>query len=298
MTSPDQIQHFLFSELDVRGQMVGLQDCYRQVLEHYQYPARMQTLLGEFLAAAALLTSTIKIDGRLSIQAQGDGDLSMIMAECNSALEVRAIARWQGDLTETSLQKLLGEGRLVITIDPNKGQRYQGVVPFSGDSLAACLESYFDQSEQLKTKIWLYAEPGKQASGLLLQSMPPSQPTPDADGWNRICQLTHTLTPQELSELQNVSLIYRLYHEEEVNLYPPAPVSFRCSCSKERTLAALVSLGQEEIEDIFKESELLEVRCEFCGQAYSFTADEIDPYLLEQDICVSAQDLDPDRTLH
>lgn len=298
MSSPDQLQHFLFSDVDIRGQLVGLQHSYQQVLENHCYPPAIQALIGEFMAAAALLSGTIKIDGTLSIQAQGNGALSLIMAECGNNQQLRAIARWQDEAATGGLTELLGEGQLVITIDPDEGQRYQGIVPLQGNSLARCLEAYFDQSEQLKTRIWLSADPGKDVSGLLLQAVPSSGDNSDPDAWPRICLLTDTLTDSELRELQNVPLIYRLYHEEEVNLYPPAPVTFSCSCSRDRTINALVSLGQEEIEEILAGQQELEIKCEFCNKAYHFKREDLEPYMMEQDIAEVANDLSPTRTLH
>ncbi|MCF7981387.1 MAG: Hsp33 family molecular chaperone HslO, partial [Pseudomonadales bacterium] len=157
---------------------------------------------------------------------------------------------------------------------------------------------YFDQSEQIKTKIWLSAEPGQTAAGLLLQAMPSSSKIFDEDAWPRICTLTETLTDNELRELQNVGLIYRLYHEEAVNLYPPSPVSFRCSCNRERTINALIALGQDELEDIFLEQQKLEVKCEFCNETYYFDYEDLEPYMLELDITEITSDLSPSRTLH
>ena len=302
MSSPDQLQHFLFSDADIRGQLVGLEQCYREALENHDYPEIVQGLIGEFMAAATLLSGTIKIDGTLSIQAQGDGNLSLIMAECRNNQEVRAVARWRDDTRIPdqldTLHDLLGHGRLVITIDPEQGQRYQGIVPLEGSSLARCLESYFDQSEQLKTRIWLSASPGEGASGLLLQAMPSTADLTDRDSWPRICLLTDTLTDQELQALQNVSLIYRLYHEEEVSLYPPSEVSFRCHCNRDRTMNALISLGQEELEELLAEQGRIDVKCEFCNKDYHFNREDLEPYMMEQDITEMANDLSPSRTLH
>ena len=298
MSSPDQLQHFLFSDVDIRGQLVGLEEAYQQVLENSEYPQPIKALIGEFMAAAALLSGTIKVDGKLSIQAQGNGPLSLIMAECGHNQEVRAIARWEGEPEQISLKELLGEGQLVISIEPDQGQRYQGMVPFTGDTLAQCLESYFDQSEQIKTKIWLSSNPGQSAAGLLLQAMPATSDNFDEDAWPRICMLTNTLTETELRDLQNVALIYHLYHQEEVNLYPPSPISFRCSCNRERTMSALIGLGQDELEDIIAEQQELEVKCEICNATYHFTREDLEPYMLELDITKMASDLSPSRTLH
>lgn len=297
MSNPDQIQRFIFTDLDIRGQMVGMELSYQQTLENHQYPEPIQRLIGEFMAAAALLSTSIKFAGTLSIQAQGSGKLSMIMAECRHDQEVRAIARWQGEHCEETLEQLLGSGQLAITIDPDQGQRYQGIVALEGASLAECLECYFAQSEQLKTRIWLSAQPGEKVSGMLIQALP-SGGASDQDAWSRIYQLTDTLTDQELQELENEQLLFRLYHEEQVRLFPPSAIEFKCNCDRDRTIKAIVSLGQEEVADLFEQQEQLTVKCEFCHKDYHFHFDDVAPYLMEQDINEVANDLAPSRTLH
>ncbi len=298
MSSSDQIQHFLFTNADIRGQLVGLEESYRQAIENHNYPKSIEKLIGEFMAAAALLGSTLKIDGTISIQAQGTGSLTLIMAECKSNREIRAVARYQGDCNSSAINELLGIGQLAITIDPEQGQRYQGIVPLENATLAKCLEAYFDQSEQLKTRIWLAGNSGEQVSGLLLQAMPSAITPSDSDAWPRICTLTDTLSESELEKLQNIQLLYRLYHEEEVELYPPHQVNFSCSCNRDRIINALVSLGAQEVEEMFTEEPLVEINCEFCNQSYTVAKEEVEPYLMELDISEIASDLAPSRTLH
>ncbi len=298
MSTLDQVQHFLFTNADIRGQLVGLQQSYQKAVEDHHYPEPIKQLVGEFMAAAVLLASALKIDGTISIQAQGTESLSLIMAECRSDREVRAVARYKGECPATQFNELLGHGQLAITIDPEEGQRYQGIVPLEGATLARCLEHYFDQSEQLKTRIWLSGEPGQHVAGLLLQAMPSDNNLPDQDAWTRICTLTDTLSAQELSTLQNVQLLYRLYHEEDVELYPPRDIAFKCHCTRDRIINALVSLGSEEVEQMLSETPEVEINCEFCNRAYSVTREEIEPYLMELDISEIASDLSPSRTLH
>ncbi len=165
MSNSDQIQPVLFDKLDIRGVLVGLETSYQQVLELHDYPPLLQRVLGEMLAAVSLLSSTLKFDGRLILQAAGEGAVQMLMAECNHQHDLRAIARYEGDIPEKqAFHELLVNGRLAITIEPEQGRRYQGVVPLEGDSLAQCLESYFAQSEQLPTQVHLVAD-GQRAGG-------------------------------------------------------------------------------------------------------------------------------------
>lgn len=286
MSNKDQIQRFMFDQLGARGQLVGLHESYREAVSNHDYPAAIQQLLGEFMAAAVLLSTTIKFDGSLSLQAQGDGDLSLIMAECRHNQEVRGLARWEGgEITGSpDFNNLLGKGRMAVTITPDKGQRYQGIISLEGNSIANCLENYFEQSEQLQTRVWLATEPGHSASGLLIQVLPQAQEAvQDADGWDRICQLSATLTDDELSGLENEQILQRLYHEEIVRVFPASDVSFKCSCSAYRTLQAIVSMGKEEIGEIFSEQPQITVRCEFCNSGYEVTQDDINEYLSDSD---------------
>jgi len=282
MSNKDQIQRFMFDQLGARGQLVGLQESYQEAVSNHDYPAAIQQLLGEFMTAAVLLSTTIKFDGSLTLQAQGDGELSLIMAECRHNQEVRGVARWEGEQLPSSadFKALLGNGRMAVTITPDKGQRYQGIISLEGDSIANCLENYFQQSEQLQTRVWLTTEPGHSASGLLIQVLPQAQEAvQDVDGWDRICQLSDTLSNEELSRLQNEDILHRLYHEEVVRVFPASDVQFKCSCSAYRTLQAIVSMGKEEMEEIFSEQPQITVRCEFCNSGYEVTQDDINEYL-------------------
>lgn len=286
MSNKDQIQRFMFEHLGARGQLVGLKDSYIKATANHDYPASIQQLLGEFMTAATLLSTTIKFKGSLTLQVQGEGELGLIMAECRHNQEVRAIARWEGkgEPQSSDFQTLLGNARMAVTIVPDKGQRYQGIVALKGDTLAACLEDYFEQSEQLKTRVWLTAEPGQCSSGLLIQVLPQEQgAVVDADGWSRICQLSDTLTNDELKTLDNEEILHRLYHEEVVRVFPATTVQFKCNCSAYRTLEAVASMGEEEIEEIFSEQPQITVRCEFCNTGYEVTHKDIVQHLSDID---------------
>lgn len=293
MSSKDQIQRFMFEQLGARGQLVKLNNSFLEASSNHEYPFAVQQVLGEFMAAASLLSTTIKFAGSLTLQAQGDGLLSLVMAECRHNQEVRGIARWEGNPENADFQTLLGEGRMAITITPDKGQRYQGIIALESGTLAACLEDYFEQSEQLKTRVWLSAQPDVCAAGLLIQVLPDSQGSvEDTDGWGRICQLSDTLRDDELQTLDNEEILHRLYHEEVVRVFPATDIKFRCTCSAYRTLEAIVSMGKEEIEEIFMEQPQITVRCEFCNAGYEVTHDDIQQHLRDND------DSDTPSTLH
>lgn len=274
MSNPDQIQRILFEQIDVRGVVAGLETSYQAVLARHDYPPVLQRVLGEMLAAVGMLSSTLKFEGRLLLQAEGEGQVKMLMAECNQHQDLRAIARYDGELADDlSFDQLLQNGRLALTIEPEKGQRYQGVVPLEGDTLAQCLQAYFEQSEQLGTSIQLAAD-GKQAAGLMLQVMP-AEGRGDED-WNRISMLASTLKDEELLRLDNEALLFRLFHEEVCRLYEPQPLRFRCDCSRERSAEALKFMTEQELLGILKEQNgVIDVGCQFCNQTYNFDETDI-----------------------
>lgn len=274
----DQLHRFIFDNTDIRGEIITLGDSYNTLLADKAYPEAIESLLGEFLTAAALLSSTLKFDGLLTLQARGDGPLPLIMAESDHNRTLRGIAKINGDHPNQgdNLPALIGKGILAITIDPDQGKRYQGIVPLDGPILADCLEHYFYQSEQLPTKIWL-ASNGKVASGLLLQRLPQqvADSETNARAWENRIQLANTLSEEELLSLGHSNLLTRLFHEEGVRLFDPFPLRFGCSCSKQRSSRALEHLGKAEALKLLKELGRIQVDCEFCGHQYDYDEDDI-----------------------
>lgn len=278
----DQIQRFIFEEADVRGELVRLEQSYSEVLTKSDYPLAVAQLIGDFLSAAALLSETIKFDGTLILQARSEGDLSLIMAEATSNGHLRAIAKYEDDKEGTSkvskdFQTLLKDGQLSITIDPAKGNRYQGIVPLDGYNLAECLEHYFSQSEQLSTRIWLSSN-GQTAAGMLLQELPASDIS-DASRqqqWEHVTHLAATLKDEELLSLDFEALLHRLYHQDPVRLFDASPLIFQCSCSEQRTMNAIRAIGRKEAEEILTESGEITIQCEFCHHDYRFANEHLD----------------------
>ena len=264
----DTLRRFIFEKLPVQGRHVHLDASWRAILEQREYPAPVRTLLGEAMAAMALLSATLKYQGTLTLQIQGNGPVPLLVVQCTSGFNLRGLAHWRAEPLPSNLQELLGDGRLVMTIEPSaQGERYQGIVPLEGASLAACLEGYFQRSEQLPTRLWLTAD-DQSAAGMLLQVLP--QHEPDAEAWRRVTVLADTLTSKELSTLSAEQLLHRLYHEEDVRLFESLPVSFRCRCSRAGIEATLRGLGEDEVCGILKEQGRVHVECEFCGHAYDF----------------------------
>jgi molecular chaperone Hsp33 len=274
----DFSQRFIFQDTDIRGEVVNVEDSYRQVLGNHNYPPVVATLLGEFISAAVLLGSTIKFDGMLSMQVKSDGEIPLLMVEVTNAGDVRAIARNCHAAVSDDFQVLLANGTLAITIEPKNGQRYQGIVPLEGRDLSECLEHYFAQSEQLKTSIHLAAD-GQRSCGVLIQQLPVDK-TPDVDDrdsqWQHILTLIGTVKRQELLELDSHEMLYRLFHEENTQMFTPAAIQFNCSCSIERVKNAVATIGEEEARSVLAESGTIEMHCDFCNTNYQLGAADVD----------------------
>lgn len=277
----DHLTRFLLPHAGVRGVRVHLDDAWRQVRRRAEaeanHPAAVVELLGEATAAAALFTGHAKVEGRLSVQLRGNGPLRTLFAECTAAGTVRGIAQVEGDGPLSRDLRALGDGAIMaITIEnPAPGGRepirYQGLVPLEADSLAGAFEDYFRQSEQLPTRL-LLAAGDQAAAGLMLQKLPGD--SGDDDGWNRATALFDTLGGDELLALPVDTLLRRLFHEEGVELLGGRPLAFGCSCSRDRVSAMFQGLGEEEANAAAAEGEAL-VRCEFCGEQYRYSPDEI-----------------------
>ncbi|UCE88539.1 MAG: Hsp33 family molecular chaperone HslO [Pseudomonadota bacterium] len=266
----DTLQRFLFENAAVRGEIVHLDATWQAVLERHDYPAPLRALLGEMMAAVALLAATLKLKGRMIVQLQGSGPVSLLVVEGTSERTLRAIAHYSEQDLQGDLRTLLGDGRLAITLEPREGgERYQGIVDLSGDTLADALTDYLMRSEQLDTSLWLAAD-AQQAAGLLIQKLPGEKSGADVDLWNRVQHLSATIRSEELLAVPPGEIIRRLYHEEDVRVFEAEPVCFRCSCSRERVANMLRTLGAVEVHEILAEQGAIDVACEFCNQKYNF----------------------------
>lgn len=288
---PDTLQRFLFENAPVRGELVHLDAAWRSVVERHDYPEVLRNIMGELAAAAVLFAATLKLKGSLILQIIGRGPVKLLVVECNGDLQLRATAKWSGELTRLSFRELIGEGRFSITLDPKDGgQPYQGIVDIEGLSMAEVMQNYMSTSEQLETRLWLAAD-GEHAAGLMLQKLPDlprDDDNHDGDAWPRAVMLAETVTPEELLNLSAKTLIHRLYHEEDIRLFDAQPVVFHCSCSRENVASMLKMLGKEEVDSILAERGNIEVHCEFCNQRYLFDKVDAEVIFLESHVLSSS----------
>jgi molecular chaperone Hsp33 len=280
----DTLHRFIFENTPVRGNIVNLTNTFQLALNKQQLPAGLKRALGELMAASALLTATLKMNGSLVLQIQSKGALKLLVVECTSDFGIRATAKWNGEIgDEQNLFDLIEHGQFVITLDPKDGgQTYQGIVPIEGDDISTILENYMLRSEQIDTKIWL-ASDGKSAAGMLLQKLPDTMnqvskseesAEHDVDAWNRVGHLADTITNEELLNLDTETLLHRLFHEEDVRLFEASNTKFFCSCTRTSVANMLRMLGNDEISTILEEQGKIEVNCDFCNTHYQF--DKVD----------------------
>lgn len=278
MFQSDTVQRFVFERHDIRGELVNLSDSFRELLANKVYPAPVENLLGQFLVASVLLSTTIKFKGRLVLQARSNGSVPLIMAECSSDRFIRGIARYDEALLAEGINPLLGEGTLAITIEREKGEPYQGIVPLESDDLASCLQNYFSRSEQLDSRFVL-ASGDETCSGFMLQQLPAQldmNPTTREDNWNTVTRLAQTLTNDELLELENDRLLIRLFNHYPLRMFPLQQIEHRCTCTRQRTAEALFAIGRDEVMSIVAEQGRVEINCEFCSKQYDFEPDELE----------------------
>lgn len=282
----DTIQRFTFAKLPIRGEIISLEQSFKTIVEQHQYASAQRQLLGQALAATALMAEIIKIEGKVALQLQSPSTVKLLLTECTHQGFIRGLAHLDQEQGSETLDfaQWTQSGQMAITIEPTQGKRYQGVVPLENTTLSSCLEDYFQRSEQLPTYIQLFASDNK-VFGLFLQALPGnSQDTTSAEdkaaAFEHVKTLAETLSAEEALAANHQDLLYRLFHQDEVTLYPEKTIEFQCGCSRERNEQALATIQPEELVHMVQESGgQLELVCDFCSNKETFTEQDIMTFL-------------------
>jgi len=276
MSQFNVLNRYLFTDAHARGELVQLSSSFKSIIKNHNYPAGVEKLLGELLSATCLLTATLKFEGDITVQLQGDGPVGYMSVSGNNKQQMRGIAKMAEETSAETLQTLIGKGTMIITIRPSVGEAYQGVVALDKDTLADCLAHYFEVSEQIPTKIWLFSDTEQQLTGGALVQL-----LPDGNGsienkeqqqsdFEHLCQLTNTIKSEEVFSLEAEALLYRLYHQEKVNIFEPQKVSYVCGCSADKCLSAISQIEPSEIKAILAEQGKISMTCDYCITTYDF----------------------------
>ncbi|GAA0811959.1 Hsp33 family molecular chaperone HslO [Colwellia sp. D2M02] len=283
MSNFNVLNRYLFTDAHARGELVQLSSSYQSIIKNHNYPEGVQRLLGELLAATCLLTATLKFEGDITVQLQGNGPVGYMSVSGDNNQQMRGIAKLTQTTDGSTLHELIGKGTMVITIRPKQGEAYQGVVALEADNLADCLAHYFEVSEQIDTKVWLFSD-SKQVAGALVQLLP------DGDGsienkaqqqtdFEHLSQLTNTIKQEEIFNLEAEALLYRLYHQEKVSLFEPQQVSYLCGCSEEKCLSAIAQIEPSEIKAILAEQGKISMTCDYCVTTYDFDETSLESFI-------------------
>jgi molecular chaperone Hsp33 len=299
---------FEVKPLGIRGRVVRLGPVIDDILSRHDYPETVSALLAQSVALAALLGSTLKFDGKFILQTKTDGPVTMLVADFVSPNGIRGVARFSKQTVAdagrlASETELMGEGYLAMTVDQGADmERYQGIVPLGQGTLADAAHTYFAQSEQIPTRLHLFAGPVQlrgdkgthwRAGAILIQHLPQEggispvafsagdapegldDAVPENDDWVKARLLLDTVESHELLDptLTAEDLLYRLYHEDGVTVYPPTPLVRHCTCSRETVSAMLEGFTPQDRADMIKDG-TIEVTCEFCSTPYRFTPAE------------------------
>jgi molecular chaperone Hsp33 len=290
----DLVRRFIFEKRPVRGHWVRLTAAWRDLRAHAEYPPAVRELLGQAVAASVLLAATLKFRGTLTFQLQGNGAVSLLVAQCTHDFRLRAVARFDagavrdiaGDTRRGAVfRQLVGtDGKITVTIEADeKSMRYQGVVPLAGTSLAESLEAYFASSEQLPTRVLLAAD-DTQGAGLLVQRLPDADADTSeevASAWDVAQRGIESLDGSVLLHSPVEKLLAQGFPGSDLRLFRGTPVQFECRCSSGRVAGLLRALGEDEVRDVLKEQGAVTVTCEFCHRPYRFDAADVETLFSE-----------------
>ena len=273
--SSSYIQKFMFEQLPVKGSLVVLEDSWQTIATQRRYPSGLKRLLGELLAANVLLTSNIKLQGKIICQIQDNPHFNLVVCECSNEFIIRATAKFAVvEEAMVSYSQHLTQGRLVVSIESQaEGNVYQSIIAVNGDLVSDILNNYMAQSEQLKSWfIIAYSE--DKVVGFMLQQLPDLQ-NQALNDIERIFMLAKSLTTSELLNDNLEQILYKLFNEDNLVVMPQHAIHFGCSCSRHRVSEILHNLGRAELESLIVEQGNITVDCDYCNAEYQFTAEEL-----------------------
>jgi len=283
----DHLIPFLIENRGVRGFAVEIESGIADMLGWRHYSTDVSRLLGQALAATPLLAADLRDEGRFNMQFKGHGGVQMLVTQIDDQLKLRGMAKSAPDAAG-DFHALMSGGMLACLLEPRAGaERYQAVVDIRGASLAEALEGYFTQSAQLPTRIRLAARPGK-FCGLLVQRQPEGIGL-EGDNWDHVQALFSTLGEEELLDTDPLTLLDRLFHEEQVRVFEARPVKLACRCDHAGISTMLLALGEEELRQSMEADGQVDVTCEFCGRVYHFDAAEMNNLFAAAKIGASGQ---------
>ncbi len=278
MVDKDSRHRFILEKAQVRGVLVRLDETWQEVLSRAEYPPNVQQVLGHAMAAMPLLASMIKFTGKLTLQARGSGPLTLLVVQGNADGGQRGLARWKQEPPLKPLEKIFGDATLTIQIESSEGgDVYQGVVGIEGDLLQDALAGYFENSEQLPTRLWLTCTENK-AAGFMLQQLPveDKKRADREDDWQRVNLLADTIEQDELLEKEVEQLLHQVFAEDDIRVFESESLRFECGCSRARTAGLIAGLGHEEAIDILKKQGQIEITCEFCNSINTFDSIDVE----------------------
>lgn len=292
MIKNSYLQKFMFGKLPIKGSFVVLDDVWNTIVNQKDYPDGLQQIIGDITTANVLLTSNLKLNGKVICQIQDNPHFGLVVSECSNDLKVRATAKFSPE-NETIIpyEDYLTNGRLVVSIDSqNDGQLYQSVIAFNGDNVAEILNNYMLQSEQLKTWFLLAYTPTK-TIGFMLQQLPDVHEM-HTDDIERVFMLANTLTKKELLHDNIETILFKLFNEDDVVVMDKHPIDFRCTCNRGRLEQILRNLGVAELTDIIETQGDISVSCDYCNTEYKFAKNDLEGFIAQ----ITLNELDPIST--
>lgn len=283
----DTIQSFLFPEHGVRGHLIHLNQAWLQMTNERHYPAVLSKLLGELTTFSVLLAQGLKHEGRITLQVQGEGPVNLLVVEAKNNLQIKGMAKTNAPIDkQKTADELLGSGQILVTLENTQTDHfYQSYVSREGENLVEALEGFLSQSEQLPSRLWVSV--GEASIGAIyLQKMPrkdydkAEEIAIDEDAWDRICHLTSTIKDEELLQLDNQTILHRLFNEEDVEVFAAKKVEYVCKPSRARIATMLQSLGEEEVRSILADEGEIVVFNDMCNYHERFNEEDVNQLFL------------------